>query len=116
DRDVEDDDQPEAGVGQVEALLDVGRQHAEGGGVELVEEEQQEEHDEGEEGGAADDRVDAGAETFDHQVGTGSKCSWAATSAMGMASPHTGHVTAVTVAVGRTGLSLPSARSVDTSV
>ena len=41
---MEDHDKPELAVGQAEAALDVGRQHVERPGVELVEEEQQEQH------------------------------------------------------------------------
>src|SRR2546429_7828638 len=99
----------------MEAVLDVGRQHAEGGRVELVEEEQQKQDDEREEGGAADDRVVALAETLQHQLGTGSKCSWAATSATATASPHTGQVTALAIGVGRTGLSSALRNKVGTS-
>src|SRR5439155_16527007 len=53
--DVEDDDRGEGVVGQVEGLLDLGREGGEGGGVELVEEVEEEQDDEREDGEAATD-------------------------------------------------------------
>src|SRR5581483_2436516 len=123
DRHVEDDDEPEAGVGQMEALLDVGGEHTEGGGVELVEEKEEEEDGERKQRGAADKRINTGAQAGDHRYeGTGSKCSWLATSTTGTASPHTRQRTASAmlgagIGPGSTGLSAgASASSSDTSV
>ena len=87
DRDVEDDDQPEALDGEAEGVSDVGSQRCERGGVELVEEEQQEEDGQREERLPTRDLGCPLPEPGDHaRAPAPTKCSWASTSSTGTTS------------------------------